>query len=400
VTDRVVLAYSGGLDTTVSIPWIQETYGADVVALLVDVGQPRDGLEDALDRATDHGAEEALKVDAREAFAQDHVLPALRANAVYEDAYPLATALARPLIAEHLVGTAQDVDADAVAHGCTAKGNDQVRFEVSIQALAPDLDVVAPAREWRPTRQEALDYAAERDLDLPEPQEESAFSVDENLWGRSVEAGSLEDPAQEIPPEAWDWTTDPRKAPAEPRDVTVGFEAGLPTSLDGEPVDPLTLVETLNDVAGRHGVGRIDHVENRVVGFKSREVYEAPAAEVLLEAHQALEAVTLDPDLAHEKPALEDRYAQLVYEGRWHSPLREALDAFFQQAQQPVTGTATVRCYKGNARVVAREAEAGLYYEDVATYGAGDAFDHDAARGFIDLWSLPLRVAAQQEDPA
>ncbi|HEY8415606.1 MAG TPA: argininosuccinate synthase [Thermaerobacter sp.] len=392
MAEKIVLAYSGGLDTSVAIPWLKENYGYDVIALSADVGEGKD-LEFIRKKALLAGAVESVVVDARERFAREFVLPALQANALYEGRYPLSSALSRPLIAQLLVETARQYGATAVAHGCTGKGNDQVRFDVSVAALAPDLKVVAPVREWAWSREEEIAYARQHGIPVPVT-EENPFSIDANLWGRSCEAGVLEDPWAEPPEEAYAMTVPPERAPAEPEYVTIGFEAGVPVTLNGEPLGLVELIERLNEIAGRHGVGRIDLIEDRLVGIKSREVYEAPAAVVLIEAHRALEALCLPREVLHFKPVVEQQVAQVIYNGLWFSPFKRALDAFIRETQQAVTGEVRVKLYRGTATVVGRRSPYSLYSHELATYSPGDRFDHKAAVGFIHLWGLPTRVHA------
>jgi argininosuccinate synthase len=387
---KVVLAYSGGLDTTVAIPWLREKKGADVVAVTVNVGQPGD-LNDVRARAEAAGAVKAVLVDARQEFAESYIAPALRANALYEGVYPLSTALARPLIGKHLVEVARREGASYVAHGCTGKGNDQVRFDLSTTSLAPELEVIAPAREWKMTREEEVAYARGHGIPFrtsaPTP-----YSTDENLWGRSVECGLLEDPAIEPPEEAYQWTASPQAAPDAPKYVTVGFERGVPVSVDGHRSPLLPLIVELNRVAGAAGVGRIDHLESRVVGIKSREVYECPAAVVLTSAHQALESLVLPRDLLEFKRTVEQRFSQLVYDGLWFTPLRSALDAFVVSTQERVTGEVTVKLYKGSSRVTGRRSAYSLYQHGLATYSSGDRFRQEMSEGFIYVWGLPART--------
>jgi argininosuccinate synthase len=394
VTDRskVVLAYSGGLDTSVSVPWLREKKGADVVALTVNVGQPGD-LEAVRSRAEAAGATKAFVVDARQEFADEFIAPALRANALYEGIYPLSTALARPLIARHLVEVARREGASYVAHGCTGKGNDQVRFDLATTSLAPDLEVIAPAREWKMTREEEVAFAADHGVPVPVGPK-SPYSTDENLWGRSVECGILEDPSVEPPEEVYGWTRSPRDASEEPVSVNLRFERGLPVSMDGHRVPFSELIVQLNHSAGAAGVGRIDHVESRVVGIKSREVYECPAATVLITAHQALEALVLPRDLLDFKRTVEQRYAQLVYDGFWFTPLRNALDAFVLSTQERVTGEVAMKLYKGSAKVVGRRSPYSMYQHSLATYSSGDRFRPEMAEGFIYAWGLPARTWA------
>jgi argininosuccinate synthase len=387
----VVLAYSGGLDTSVAIPWLREK-GLEVVALTIDVGQPGE-FQQIREKAIRSGARKAYVVDARREFAQDYILHALKANALYEGQYPLSTALARPLIGKHLVDVAHKEDADFVAHGCTGKGNDQVRFDLCTTALAPDLQVIAPARVWGMTRDQEIEYARERGIPVPVTKA-SPYSTDENLWGRSVEAGVLEDPLLEPPEEAFAWTKSPLEAPDEPAYANVRFEQGVPVALGGRRMDLLAIIESLNAVAGAHGVGRIDHMESRVVGIKSREVYECPAATVLIRAHQALEAMVLPRDVLEFKRTVEARYAHLIYDGLWFTPLRESLDAFVESTQERVTGEVSVKLFKGSANVVGRTSPYSLYNVALATYGSGDKFRQDMAEGFIYVWGLPARTWA------
>jgi len=388
---KVVLAYSGGLDTSVAIPWLRER-GFEVVALTVDVGQPGD--VHAIGRKAEAiGAEKAVVVDARDEFAEDFIVPALKANALYEGQYPLSTALARPLIGKHLVAVARREGAGFVAHGCTGKGNDQVRFDLSTTSLAPELEVLAPAREWGMSREQEVEYARERGIPTPNGRG-SPYSTDENLWGRSVECGVLENAAIEPPEEAFGWTTSPRQAPDEPAHVNVRFESGRPVAVSGRPGSLRSIISTINELAGRHGVGRIDHVESRVVGFKSREVYECPAATVLIRAHQALEQMVLPRDLLEFKRTVEARYASVIYDGLWFTPLREALDAFVESTQERVTGEVSVKLFKGSAVVVGRTSPFSIYDHAIATYSSGDRFRQDAAEGFIYVWGLPARIWA------
>ena len=395
--DRVVLAYSGGLDTSVCLYWLREEYGYEVHTLTLDLGAQPD-LEAARQRAKAAGVAEPLIVDAREEFLRDFVFPALKANARYEGQYPLATALSRPLIARHLVEAAIARGASAVAHGCTGKGNDQVRFDVSVAALAPQLKVIAPVRDkgGKLTREEELELLQAHGLDFP-MRKSSPYSTDENLWGRSIEAGALEDAWLQPPEDAYLWTKPIEATPNEPRFIEVGFEEGLPVRLDGEVVSALALVTELNRLAGEHGTGRIDHIENRLVGIKSREVYEAPAATVLLTAHEALEALTLSKEQMRFKASVAQQYADLVYNGLWFTAHREDLQAYVDSTQRYVTGTVRVRLHKGNATVVGRRSPYGLYQESLATYSAGDTYDHAAAAGFIRIWGLPVRTQTQQQ---
>ncbi|MBC7247863.1 MAG: argininosuccinate synthase [Actinobacteria bacterium] len=393
--ETVILAYSGGLDTSVAIRWLQERYGMEVVALAADLGQPGD-LEEVRRKALEIGAVDAVNLDLRGAFAEDYVLPALKANALYEGKYPLATSLARPLIAAALVEEARKRGATAVAHGCTGKGNDQVRFDLTVMALGPDLRIIAPLREWNMSREEEIEYARERGIPVPVTME-SPYSVDENLWGRSCEAGILEDPTVEPPEDAFAWTVSPAQAPDEPRYVEISFAGGRPVALDGEELGLVELIQRLNRLGGEHGVGRIDMVENRLVGIKSREIYEAPAASILIEAHRALEALTLTRETMHFKPLLEGKFAELVYFGLWHDPLRSALAAAVEATQGVVSGEVRVKLFKGSCTVVGRSSPCSLYDYSLATYDRADAFSHRASEGFIELWGLPLKVWGRKQ---
>jgi argininosuccinate synthase len=394
---RVVLAYSGGLDTSVAVKWIGEEWGAEVIALAVDVGQ---GVDDDWDtiraRALAAGAVEAIVVDARAEYAEDFVTPALRANALYEGKYPLVSALSRPVIARHLVRAAREHNADAVAHGCTGKGNDQVRFEVSSRALAPDLEVLAPVRVWGLTREESIEYAAKHGIPI-RVRKDSPYSVDENLWGRTIECGVLEDPWIEPPEEVFALTSKAIDAPREVRELVIGFEGGVPVSLDGTATPLHQLVPAVSAAVGAYGWGRIDMVENRRVGIKSREIYECPGSLALLLAHADLESITLERDLMREKARLEPRYAELVYDGLWYSPLRRSLDAFVGASQAPVTGEVRLRLEPGRCFVAGRRAEHGLYDYELATYAADDAFRHEDAAGFVRLWGLGVETVARKQ---
>ena len=387
---RVVLAHSGGLDTSVAVRWLQEELGVEVIAVALDVGQGGDfGV--VRSRALAAGAIEAVVVDARAEMAEDFVVPAIAANARYEGKYPLVSALSRPVIVRHLVAEARRHGADAVAHGCTGKGNDQVRFELATTSLAPELEVIAPTREWKMTREEEIVYAQQHGIPV-EATRASPYSTDENLWGRSVECGILEDPAIEPPEEAYGWTTSPQAAPDAPAYLRLTFDHGLPDSLDGETLPLHELIQRVNRLAGAHGVGRIDHLESRVVGIKSREVYECPAATVLIRAHQALEALVLPRDLLDFKRTVEQRYAQLIYDGLWFTPLRAALDAFVDSTQDRVTGEVAVKLFKGSATVSGRRSPHALYQHALATYSTGDRFRQEMSEGFIYVWGLPART--------
>jgi argininosuccinate synthase len=389
---KVVLAYSGGLDTSVCIRWLKDQ-GWDVVALTIDLGEKKD-LDAIQHRALRTGASAAYVIDGKRQFVQHFVWPSLQAGAVYEKEYPLATAIGRPLIAALLVQIARQEAAQAIAHGCTGKGNDQVRFDVATAAIAPELQVVAPVREWRMNRDDEIEYAKQHGIEVP-ASVESPYSTDENLWGRSIEAGVLEDPWAEPPADVFEWTREPRDCPDEPGYVEIGFEQGVPVSLDGQRVDAVQLVERLNALGGLHGVGRVDHLENRLIGIKSREIYEAPAAVLLLQAHQALEDITLTKDVARFKDLVAQQWAQMVYDGLWFSPLRDALHAFVAHTQRTVGGEVRLKLYKGAARVVGRKSKEQLYRTELATYGRGDEFDQSAAAGFIKLWGQGVRTAAE-----
>jgi argininosuccinate synthase len=389
---KLVLAYSGGLDTSVAIRWLKDN-GWDVIAFTVDLGEKKD-LDAIQARALRTGASAAYVADGRIPFLELFVWPSLQAGAVYEKEYPLATALGRPLIAAMMVEVARREGASAIAHGCTGKGNDQVRFDVTTAALAPELKVIAPVREWGMNRDDEIEYANQHGIEVPATVR-SPYSTDENLWGRSIEAGVLEDPWAEPPADVYAWTRDPRQCPDEPVYVEIGFKQGLPVSLDGKATTALDLVTTLNRVGGENGVGRIDHLENRLIGIKSREIYEAPAAVLLLQAHQALEDITLPKEVARFKDLVAQQWAQMVYDGLWFSPLRDALNAFVVETQTHVTGEVRIKLYKGSSRVVGRKGPQQLYQLSLATYGQGDAFDQSAAEGFIKLWGMGVRTSAQ-----
>jgi argininosuccinate synthase len=393
MSDKVVLAYSGGLDTSVAIRWLKEKYSLDVIALNVDVGNERD-FSAVRQKALNVGAVKALVEDAKETFVNHFIFPALQADALYEGQYPLATALARPLMAKLLVDTALKEKASAVAHGCTGKGNDQVRFDVSINALAPNLKIIAPAREWGMTREETIKYAKRYGIPVPVTVT-SPYSIDENLWGRSIECGVLEDPWVEPPAEVFTWIKSPADAPDDPGYVEIGFDQGIPISIDGKKMDGVSLIQHLNQLAGEHGVGRIDHLENRLVGIKSREIYEAPAAIVLLQAHQALEAMTLSKDQLRFKQKVAIEYADLIYNGLWFSSLHQDLFAYVKSTQRYVSGTVRVKLFKGHSTIVGRKSPKSLYSYSLATYDKGDVFDQSASPGFIHIWGLPLKTQAQ-----
>jgi argininosuccinate synthase len=390
---KVVLAYSGGLDTSAAIKWIKEKHGMDVIAVTADVGAEKD-LEAVRKKALKVGAIKALVVDMRETFVNQFVFPALQADAIYQGVYPLATALSRPLIARLLVEVARKEGASAVAHGCTGKGNDQVRFDVTTAALGPDLKVIAPARDWGMTREQTIVYAKKHRIPVPVTVA-SPYSIDVNLWGRSVECGVLEDPWAEPPEEVYAWTVSPQAAPKEPVYVEIGFEKGIPISLNKKRLGGVTLIQELHKLAGRHGVGRIDHIEDRLVGIKSREIYEAPAATVLFAAHKALEAMTLSKEQLRFKQMVAAEYASLIYNGLWFSSFHQDLIPYVKSTQRHVTGTVRVKLFKGNCTVVGRKSPYSLYQHKLATYDVGDQFDQSASLGFIHIWGLPVSVQSR-----
>lgn len=388
---KVVLAYSGGLDTSVAIQWLKDQ-GYDVVACCLDVGEGKD-LKFIQEKALKVGAVESYVLDVKEEFANEYALLALQAHALYEGKYPLVSALSRPLISKKLVEIAEKEGAVAVAHGCTGKGNDQVRFELSINALNPDLEVLAPVREWSWSREEEIEYAKQKGIPIPVDLD-SPFSIDKNLWGRSNECGILEDPWAAPPEEAYELTTSIEFTPDTPEIIEIDFEKGVPVALNGKRYPLSELILELNKIAGKHGVGRIDHVENRLVGIKSREVYECPGAMTLILAHKELEDLTLVKELAHFKPVIEKKLTEVIYEGLWFSPIKDALKAFLQETQKFVTGTVRVKLFKGHAIVEGRKSNYSLYNEKLATYTVEDEFDHQAAVGFIKLFGLPTKVNA------
>ena len=391
--DRIVLAYSGGLDTTVAVPWLKEKYGADIVTLTIDLGMV--DLDTARQRALSIGAVEAVIVDGRQTLVDEFLFPSLQAGTVYEEQYPLATALGRPLIARYLVEAAREHGAYAVAHGCTGKGNDQVRIEVGVMAIDPSIQVIAPIRDWGMSRDDEIEYGLARNL--PINTRASRFSTDENLWGRSVEAGELEDPWLEPPEDAYLWTRSAAAAPDEPAYLEVRFERGMPKALDGETMGGIDLIRHLNSVGGEHGVGRIDHVENRLVGIKSREIYECPAAAILHAAHKALETMTLSKEQARTKARIAQEYADVIYNGLWFTAHRADLDAYVQSTQRHVTGEVRLRLHKGSCTVVGRQAPRALYNYSLATYDRQDQFDHASAEGFINIYGLPVRTQNQAQ---
>ncbi|GLH64640.1 MULTISPECIES: argininosuccinate synthase [Bacillaceae] len=386
---KLVLAYSGGLDTSVAIKWLQER-GYDVIACCLDLGEGKD-LDFVKEKALKVGAIKSYVIDVKEEFADEYALIALQAHALYEGKYPLVSALSRPLIAKKLVEIAELEGAVAVAHGCTGKGNDQVRFEVSIKALNPNLEVIAPVREWSWSREEEIEYAKKHGIPIPVDLD-SPFSIDQNLWGRSNECGILEDPWAAPPEEAYELTAALENTPDVPEIIEIGFEQGVPKTLNGKPYSLASLILELNAIAGKHGVGRIDHVENRLVGIKSREVYECPGAMTLIKAHKELEDLTLVKEVAHFKPIIEQKLAEVIYNGLWFSPIKDALVAFLKETQKNVTGVVRVKLFKGHAIIEGRKSEFSLYDEKLATYTADDQFDHQAAVGFISLYGLPTKV--------
>ncbi|MHB1171684.1 MAG: argininosuccinate synthase [Lacisediminihabitans sp.] len=395
MAERVVLAYSGGLDTSVGIGWLKDATGKEVVALAVDVGQGGEDMEDIRQRALDCGAVEAIVVDAREEFANDFLMPALKANALYQKRYPLVSALSRPVIAKHLALTAQRLGADSVAHGCTGKGNDQVRFEAAVAALAPELTSIAPVRDLALTRDKAIIYAEEHQLPIRQSAK-NPYSIDKNVWGRAVETGFLEDPWNAPIEDLYEYTQDPA-AHREPDEIVITFEHGIPVAIDGNSLSPLAIVQMLNELAGKHGVGRIDVVEDRLVGIKSREVYEAPAAIALIAAHEELESLTLERDLGRYKRGVEAEWANLVYDGLWYSGLKRSLDVFIDDTQKYVSGDIRLKLQGGRATVTGRRSEQSLYDFNLATYDTGDTFDQSLSKGFIEIWSLPSKISARRD---
>jgi len=395
MSHKVVLAYSGGLDTSVAVKWLKEKYSLDVIAFTADIGNVPD-LAAIRQKALDLGAIKAVVIDAKETFVDSYVFPALQADAIYEGQYPLATALGRPLIAKLLVEIASKEGAVAVAHGCTGKGNDQVRMDVSVAALAPNLKVIAPAREWNMTREQTITYAQDHHIPIPITKA-SPYSIDENLWGRSIECGPLEDPWNEPPKDTFAWTRAVEDTPNEPSYLEIEFAGGVPTGLNGEPLAGPTLIQRTHELAGKHGVGRIDHVENRLVGIKSREIYEAPAAIVLLKAHKALEGLVLTKQQLRFKDKVAAEYADLIYNGLWFSGLRQDLAAYVASSQRYVTGTVRAKLFKGNCQIVGRKSPCSLYDYSLATYDQGDVFDQTAAPGFIHLWGLPVKIQARAQ---
>jgi argininosuccinate synthase len=396
MTDKVVLAYSGGLDTSIAIKWLADKYNVDVIAFTVDIGGVAD-LERIKQKALKVGAIKAIVMDARKTFVNEYLFPAIHANVLYEGQYPLATALGRPLMAKLQVDVARQEGAVAVAHGSTGKGNDQVRFDVSVGALAPDLKIMAPAREWGMTREESIAYAEKHNIPVPITVS-SPYSIDENIYGRSIECGVLEDPWVEPPEDAFIWTKEIKDTPDEPEYVEVTFEKGIPVAINGESVDGITLLQRLNEQAGKHGIGRIDHIESRLVGIKSREIYEAPAGLLLIKAHKALEAMTLSRSQLRFKEIISAEYADIVYNGLWFTAHRKDLEAYINSSQRYVSGTVRMKLHKGNYVVVGRKSPYSLYDLSLATYDEGDVFDQSASPGFIHIWGLPARIQRKLQE--
>jgi argininosuccinate synthase len=396
VAQRVVLAYSGGLDTSVGIGWLKDATGKEVVAMAIDVGQGGEDMEVIRQRALDCGAVEAVVIDAQSEFADDYIMPALKANALYQKRYPLVSALSRPLIAKYLAKTAKELGADTVAHGCTGKGNDQVRFEASVAAISPDLTSIAPIRDLALTRDKALEYAAEHNLPIAQSKK-SPYSVDQNVWGRAVETGFLEDPWNAPIEDLYTYTQDPDVL-REPTEVIIKFDQGIPVSIDGVYYGAIEIVKKMNELAGAHGVGRIDIVEDRLVGIKSREIYEAPAGIALIQAHEELENLTLERDVNRFKKGIEDKWATMVYEGLWFSDLKRSLDVFIDHTQKYVSGEIRLKLRGGRAVVTGRRSEQSLYDFNLATYDTGDSFDSSLAKGFIELWALPSKISARRSN--
>ena len=398
MAERVVLAYSGGLDTSVGIGWLKDATGKEVVALAVDVGQEGEDMDVIRQRALDCGAVESIVIDAKDEFANDYIVPTLKANALYQKRYPLVSAISRPLIAKYLASTAIELGADSVAHGCTGKGNDQVRFEAAVAALAPELTSLAPVRDFELTRDKAIEYAAKHDLPIAQSKK-SPYSIDQNVWGRAVETGFLEDPWNAPIEDLYTYTQDPSVTRA-PTEVVISFEQGVPVAIDGKKVSPLQMIQLMNRLAGDQGVGRIDIVEDRLVGIKSREIYEAPAGIALIAAHEELENMTLERDVARYKRGVESIWAELVYDGLWFSGLKKSLDVFIEDTQKYVTGDIRLKMHAGTAVVTGRSSTTSLYDFNLATYDTGDSFDQTMAKGFIELWSLPSKVAARRDAAA
>ena len=393
--EKVVLAYSGGLDTSICIKWLMDEHNMDVIAVVGEVGQEHEGLEAIRQKALRTGAIEAYVVDMREEFVNEYLTDAIRANALYENKYPLLSALSRPVISKHLVRIAHEHGAKYIAHGCTGKGNDQVRFETSVWLLDPSIKIIAPVREWPfKTRPEEIEWAAQHGVDVPVTNAKP-YSIDDNLWGRAIECGVLEDPWNEPPEDIYTMTDSPENAPDEPQYVEIEFEAGIPVALDGQKMSYIDIIYKLNEIAGRNGYGRLDMIENRLVGVKSRECYEQPAALALITAHKALEDMCLEREVLHYKLGIEQKWAECVYYGQWFAPLKNALDAFIASTQDAVTGLVRCKFYKGTCTVVGRKSDYSLYDYALATYDKGDSFDHEASAGFIELFALPAKVCAE-----
>ncbi len=390
IAEKIVLAYSGGLDTSVLIKWLQENYNAEVITVTVNVGQ-KENLKEIEEKAQKLGVLKHYSVDATKKFAKNYVFPAIKANALYEGKYPISTSLSRPLIVKEMVKIANENNATGLAHGCTGKGNDQVRFDISIASLAPNLKIIAPVREWSMTREEELEYALSNGIQVSNAAKK--YSIDQSIWGRSIECGILEDPNQEPPEDVFEWTISPENAPNTPEYVSVKFEAGVPVSLNNENMEPLDLIKTVNDIAGKHGVGRIDHIEDRLVGIKSREIYECPAATVLLEAHKDLEKMILTRHEVMFKQAIDSKWTFLVYAGLWHDPLREDLEAFINKSQEKVKGEVRLKLFKGGLQVVGRSSEFSLYDKNLVNYNIKTGFNQSYSKGFIELWGLQTKMA-------
>jgi argininosuccinate synthase len=394
MAQRVVLAYSGGLDTSVGIGWLKDATGKEVVAMAIDVGQGGEDMEVIRQRALDCGAVESVVIDAQSEFADDYIMPALKANALYQKRYPLVSALSRPLIAKYLAKTAKELGADTVAHGCTGKGNDQVRFEASVAAISPELTSIAPIRDLALTRDKAIEYAAEHNLPIAQSKK-SPYSVDQNVWGRAVETGFLEDPWNAPIEDLYTYTQDPDVL-REATEVIIKFDQGIPVAIDGVSYSAIEMVKKMNELAGAHGIGRIDIVEDRLVGIKSREIYEAPAGIALIQAHEELENLTLERDVNRFKKGIEDKWATMVYEGLWFSDLKRSLDVFIDHTQKYVSGEIRLKLRGGRAVVTGRRSEQSLYDFNLATYDTGDSFDSSLAKGFIELWALPSKISAKR----
>jgi argininosuccinate synthase len=396
MAQRVVLAYSGGLDTSVGIGWLKDATGKEVVAMAIDVGQGGEDMDVIRQRALDCGAVESVVIDAQSEFADDYIMPALKANALYQKRYPLVSALSRPLIAKYLAKTAKELGADTVAHGCTGKGNDQVRFEASVAAISPELTSIAPIRDLALTRDKALEYAAEHNLPIAQSKK-SPYSVDQNVWGRAVETGFLEDPWNAPIEDLYTYTQDP-DVMREATEVIIKFDQGIPVAIDGVSYSAIEMVKKMNELAGAHGIGRIDIVEDRLVGIKSREIYEAPAGIALIQAHEELENLTLERDVNRFKKGIEDKWATMVYEGLWFSDLKRSLDVFIDHTQKYVSGEIRLKLRGGRAVVTGRRSEQSLYDFNLATYDTGDSFDSSLAKGFIELWALPSKISARRSN--